>query len=246
MPRSSARALAKRAPINSIRTVAVAGGRDRLPRRLGAATGAAAGLLLDRWEVDWKPHVAAGTPVYEILRIASGYDPAERAALLEASAKADSGAVHVTARALLRNDRAAEKAIARYATLADFTLALVLQPDDAASFSTNEMHSVAGGTLVMRPTPYSGTSASYDLRVDSRPMRLWNRQEEDPASESRVEIALPKAPQIEGCDVAIRGRCGAGTRIRARGVELTLRAEFLVTASADRLELRAVDPSATD
>lgn len=78
---------------------------EYLLRRQSYATGAAAGLLLDRWEVDWKPHVAAGKPVFEILQIASGYDPAEQAALLEASAEADSGAVYNTARVVAQRSR---------------------------------------------------------------------------------------------------------------------------------------------
>lgn len=209
------------------------------------AAGAAAGLLLDRWEVDWKPHVAAGKPVYEILAIASGYDPAEQAALLEASAAADNGAVFQTAKALLRNDRAADKALKRYASLNDFTLVLVMGSDDASSFSTTEMHTVAGGYLVMRPSPFSSASELYDLRVNGRPVRMWNRQEGDPSSESRVDIGLAGAPTFEGCEPA-SGRCAAGTRITARGVELGLHAEHEVTVLDARIELRAVETAIAD
>lgn len=117
---------------------------------------------------------------------------------------------------------------------------LVLDREDNASFETTEMHSVAGGTLVMRPTPYSGASKGYDIRVNSRPIQLWNRQEEEPVSEGRIEVALAKAPEIDGCAVA-SGRCGAGTRIRGRGVDLELHADFVVNASEGRLEVRPAD-----
>jgi hypothetical protein len=45
---------------------------------------------------------------------------------------------------------------------------------------------------------------------------------------------------IYGCEVA-GGRCGAGTRIHGRGVDLELHADFVVTASEGRLAVRPAD-----
>ncbi|MBB5209209.1 hypothetical protein [Chiayiivirga flava] len=218
----------------------------------GYVTGAAAGLLLDRWEVDWKPHVAAGMPLYAILETASGYSDAEAAALLEASARADVGGVHATARQLVRGDIAAGKALARFERASDFTLSVRTDTEGSATFDTTEMHTIADGVLVMTPSPFnSAIDGVYELSVRARPIRMWNAPDEAPLGEAapadhgllRYDIALPKAPAIEGCD-APATRCGAGTRIRARGIDLTLFADHVLEHGENMLVVRPVETSA--
>lgn len=206
------------------------------------ATGAAAGLLLDQWQVDWKPHVVNGKPVFEILAIASGYDPVEQAALLDASGGADNGGMFKTARRLLENDRIAEKALYRYGQLADFTLEVEDDdPDATGSFGASEVHTVAGGVVVMDPSPYNAVSSGFDLRVERRPLRHWWRDEDDPQSRGRLHIALPRPPTLDGCE-AEAIVCGAGTRLSMRGLQLELKREFSIERGDDRWTLRPLQP----
>lgn len=215
----------------------------------GYITGAAAGLLLDRWEVDWKPLVAEGMPIYDILETASGYDDAEAAALLEASAGADGSGVFATARQLVRNDAAAGKALARYTRENRFTLTLVSDTTANMSFTTTEMHSVQGGTLVMKPSPMVSTLAGQHENRVTRPVRVWNTKDEEAplgqdaspdAGKLRVDVALADAPEIEGC-APDATRCGAGTRIHARGVELKLFADHSIERGDAGLVVRQMD-----
>lgn len=216
-------------------------------------TGAAAGLLLDRWEVDWKPLVAEGMPLYDILETASGYDDAESAALLEASAGADSSGVIATARQLVRNDAAAGKALARYTRESRYTLTLVSGTNTRMSFDTTEMHSVEGGTLVMKPAPMSSVLPGQHELTVRRPVRLWNVQDEEAAlgetpspdaGTLRIDVALPGPPGIEGC-AADASRCGKGTRIRTRGVDLLLLDEHTMARSDTGLIVRQVARTAS-
>lgn len=226
-------------------------GRDRafgrtwehLLRWQSYSTGAAAGLFLDRWNVDWKPHVAKGRPVYDILAIATGYDEAAHGNLAELSSDVAGKGMARKAREMIASDRAGVRALERFEKMADVMLELV-DPggsDTSASFTTTSaLVTVPGGVVVMSPQPFNSASESAELQVRGRPLRLFERDEEDATSRSRVEIALSKAPQIEGC-AADADTCGAGTRLDARGVKLELRQPHRIERTPTRWRLVPVD-----
>lgn len=219
---------------------------EQLLRWQSYSTGAAAGLLLDGWGVDWKPAVAEGQPLFDILEIASGYEPGQQAALIEASVGADSSGIHARAKQLISADRAADKALVRFAKASKF----VLELDDgdgknggSANFTTREMHTVAGGTLVMSPQSYTQAFGSADLDLRARSLRLHERDIDDPDSTTYIEIALPKVPTVEGCD-ADATVCPAGTRVRGGGLKLDLKQPHRIEREATRWRLVPVDAEA--
>lgn len=191
--------------------------------------------------MDWKPYVAAGRLFYDILEIASGYDHAAHAALADASEDAASRGTFAKAKELIANDRAAVKALARFADAADFMLDIAEASGESnASFSTSALFTVHGGVVVMSPQPFNRASGNAEIQVNGRPIRLHERDEEDAASRGRVEIALLRAPDIEGCepDATV---CAAGTTMRARGVKLELKQNHRIERTPTRWRLWPAD-----
>ena len=160
--------------------------------------------------------MVAGSRLFEILEIA-GLRFVEQSALLEPRPRPTAGRPQQhRARTAAQSDRAADKAIARYATLADFTPRAVL--DSEKRVVRNELRCLRRRRhVVMRPTPYSGASKGYEsASTRARSMRGTGRtdiQSPKVASRSRGQRAGDRWLRAGERDTATRAR---GSTVRTR------------------------------
>lgn len=186
-------------------------------------TGAAIALLLDAWQVpDWRSRVAAGETLFGLLSEASDYRDTDAEALRASTAGLGDSEFRPMVRKMLRNADLIQKFERRYRKAAQQTLAVELPAGLPANFVASEMISTAEYDLVMNPNPLVASGKELEMKVVGRPVRLKHSRELRHAG-GRVDVALSAAPEVLDCEPDTGAHCPAGTRVKARGVQVLLK-----------------------
>ncbi|HBK56303.1 MAG TPA: hypothetical protein DDZ76_08495 [Xanthomonadales bacterium] len=215
--------LAKRMAEGAMRTDLPSLSWEWLLRWQSYETGAAAAVLLDLAEwPEWRQRVARGESLYRLLAEASAFNPAETRPLTEQAMLQPLPSVERVVGALVKQRDVLEKVRKRYRSAARHRLQIRPSGAGMGSLQASRMGSIDGRTVVFDPNPFVSEDDEMAIRISGRPILLGKAPDDSGAS--LIEVALARAPKIEGCNLAdSEGLCPAGSRIVAGRAQLALK-----------------------